>query len=278
MMDLRFEQVLEYLESGEKDPEFEQFLQVHPDGPQMLKEAKLLYELLHRQAGEDTGDDDIAGSLSLSVADSVQESRAMEPAQADFDADDEFIDDNFQEISYKDVMAAGSLAQRAAGRILSLGELTISIRNATVRLSFVPALSEYSRRLDPKKFPPKGKGKFRDMSGPEPRHRPREEDAEFLAFMTGRTQTGEVMIRGNGIHITAPGEMAETGSVRLQVMDSLLHIPMRGLELIFMPEKGPFTTFSTNSKGIAELPVTRQSGVLRIESKSPQLIHIRLEF
>jgi hypothetical protein len=274
MMKLRFEQVLEYLESAEKDPQFEQFLKDHPDGPRMLEEAKLLNELLQREAEDGSSDEDGAGEVDFSASEPVQDYAAQSLSEAEYDAGDDFMDDKFQKVTSKQVMMASNLARRAAGRVRNLGELVIRPEEGRFVLQFNSALAESGRRPDHGKFPPKGKGRFKDA--PPTRGRMREPDAEFLKFMSGQTSTGELRLVGAGIEIILPGVMTEPGPIRLQVRDSRLGVPARGLELIYMPDDGPFTKISTNSKGFAELPLPEVPGVLRIESKSPQLFHIRL--
>jgi hypothetical protein len=106
----------------------------------------------------------------------------------------------------------------------------------------------------------------------------RESDDAFMGFMSGRASTGELKIRGMGIEISAPGTQEQYEAVRLSITDTRLRIPARGLELVYMPEHGPFQKLVTDSKGVAELPMPEQPGVLRIESKVPQLLNIRLEY
>ena len=275
MMELRFEQVLEYLESAEKDPQFEQILKDHPDGPRMLKEAKLLNALLQREAEDDSRDEDVAGDADLFAMEPAQDYAAHSVSEAAYDAGDDFMDDDFQKISRKQVMMASRLARRAAGGVRNLGELVIAAEEGRFVLQFNAALPEYRQWPESGKFPPKRKGRF--MEEPPAGGRMRESDVEFLKFMSGRTSTGEVRVRGIGIEITMPGVLSEPGPIRLRVKDTRLGVPARGLELIYMPDDGPFTKITTNSKGIVELPLPEGPGVLRIEGKPPLLFHVRLE-
>ena len=277
-MKLRFEQVLEYLESGEKDPEFGQFLKDHPDGPRMLQEAKLLQGLLGHQAAEDTDDADEAGPDVLSLSESPPIAYSLrDSSDMAFSREDVMKEEDFRPVSSKEVMAAASLAQRAAGRLQELGELTIGVRDADMLLEFYPSRSRFGEGPGRGGLPPKGKSKLMDSMKQASGARMRESDAEFLGYFSGRTPTGEIRIRGVGIEIRTPGVMANSETVPLKVVDSRTGKPARGLELIFMPEHGPFSKLVTDSKGTAALPMQFGPGLLRLESKSPQVLRIQFK-
>ena len=275
-MKLRFEQVLEYLESGEEDPQFEQVLAVQPDGARMLEEARLLHELLRRQAGQGP-DDDAAVFEVLGAVETAPDYVAAESSAASYDMGDDLVDDDFHKISPKAVMAASRLGQRAAGGMRSIGALVIAIRKSDVMLSFDPAFTRARMRSAKWQIPPESKGKFAELSEISDSASRGKTDAPNMDLMFGQTPVDELSIRGEGIEITMPCRMTEPGPIRLQVRDFRLRIPARGLEIIFMPEAGPFTRFSTDSKGVAELPIPDQPGILRIEGRLPQLLRIRLE-
>ena len=57
MMKLKIEQVVEYLQSGEKDRQIKRMLRSDPDGPELLRQAKLMYELLGRLSDSPGSDD-----------------------------------------------------------------------------------------------------------------------------------------------------------------------------------------------------------------------------
>ena len=57
MVKLEFEQVLEYVKDGEKDPHIGGMLRTDPDGPAMLREARLMYDVLGQQPDVTGGDE-----------------------------------------------------------------------------------------------------------------------------------------------------------------------------------------------------------------------------
>ena len=86
-----------------------------------------------------------------------------------------------------------------------------------------------------------------------------------------------IHIKGYGLKITLPEEAPLDGRLRIEVTDTRLKTPARGMDLIFMPETGPFARVTTDSKGVAEFAIPEQSGLLRINGEPPQILHIRVK-
>ena len=81
----------------------------------------------------------------------------------------------------------------------------------------------------------------------------------------------------DGIEIRLPDRVDLSGPIRLEVRDTRIRVPARGLKMVFMPEIGPYSRLVTNSKGMVDLPVPDGSGVLRIETTPPQIVRIELK-
>ena len=79
MMKSEFDDVIEYVKAGENDPEVEKMLHLHPDGQELLKQARFICKMLQRQS-ESTDDGDIAASLHKIVGgvEGVADLRSME--------------------------------------------------------------------------------------------------------------------------------------------------------------------------------------------------------
>lgn len=274
-MELRFEQVLEYLESGVKDPQFEQFVNKHPDGPRMLEEAKLLRALLLREAQVEP-DDDFQVLGNLSREDSAPEYAMANSHHKRMDESDDMADDDYKDMSPQAVAAASRLAQRAAGRLRIIGALAITVRETEALLSFEPDFYGARMRRSQTDLPPQSKDSSEDIAWLAKSAGIFDSVAGSMQSSEDRRRESDLRIRGSGIEIVAPARLAKPRAIRLNVRDTQLRTPMRGLELIFIPEEGPFTKSVTNSDGVAELPVPEQPGMLRIETRSPQLIRVRL--
>ncbi len=267
MMKLTFEQVVEYLESGRDDPAFEQRIDDDPDGARLREEATLFLELLQDRAAEEPDEDS-----------SIQEF-AAEPVQAAFSLADaaEDFEEVPREINPKTVLYTARLASRAAGRVRDLGVLEIRPRGPGYELRHYPDMQAYQMRRgfdDLSSFMAASKEDISPASIAD-----RMPDDEFMAFRSRRGRRPERQIRGANLEITLPDPavLDRSGQIRLQLQDTRIGVPARGLELIFMPDKGPYERYVTNSKGVVELPVPGISGVLRLETPSPQMIRIELK-
>ena len=94
MMKPNFIDVVEYVKDGQKDPEMEKMLSAHPDGPELLKQARFICKMLEKEAkASDLGG--LAASFSLDVAgservDEVRFMQSLSMPEADFDAAETF--------------------------------------------------------------------------------------------------------------------------------------------------------------------------------------------
>ena len=80
MMKPKFDDVIEYVRAGEDDPDLKKLLELHPNGKELLKQARFICRMLERKAGKDeeTGGPAIAAlSASFDSFDSVAESREL---------------------------------------------------------------------------------------------------------------------------------------------------------------------------------------------------------
>ena len=86
MMKPTFDDVIEYVRTGEDDPELKKLLDHHPDGKELLKQARFICRMLERKAGKDK---DKSGPAIAALEDSfgrMEEADllAMEPARKAF--------------------------------------------------------------------------------------------------------------------------------------------------------------------------------------------------
>jgi len=234
MMKPKFEDVLDYVRIGEKDPHMEKMLQFHPDGPELLKQAKFICKMLERQAEmTDDGDSDpdldapvgdlrrfFAAKESISVRDESPPAReyfqAM-PLQAPAD----------------ESSSIDSLVEQASRSREELGTLVITVEGDQATLSFGPGKAQ------------------KDIDG--------------------------IQISGIGITMFLPETLASNDPLTIRVSRSGQPRPARSLEFIFMPDRGHFVRGTTDRDGIVKLPMPERSGILRIDSDPPQLLHIELK-
>ena len=83
MMKPKFADGAEFVRDGQKEPELEKMLSAHPDGLELLKQARFICKMLEKEAKADRGTG-IAASFSLdsAVPDRIAEMMSAESAPA----------------------------------------------------------------------------------------------------------------------------------------------------------------------------------------------------
>ena len=86
-----------------------------------------------------------------------------------------------------------------------------------------------------------------------------------------------IQIQSVRLNIFLPESTAVGEPISLRLSRSLKQTPARYLDLVFMPESGPFVRFESDAEGDAVLPAPLQSGVLRIGSPELHFLRIKVE-
>ncbi len=251
MMRPTFEQVLDYLRSGEENPEIEEMLKHDPDGRTKLREAEMMLTLLRGGADPIDADDD-ADALVTSVQEvaSMESSMVTEGPLALKRRSETFKAGSPGETS-EEVFRTADLVRDAAGSMHKMGTLSVQIESGAVEVTYQqPAVHRLpSKTKESTKTRRPTLQRWPTISGFEVSLQvlERPSDTEYLRF---RLTQYRHFHRGE---------------------------PLRAQELIFMPESGPFSRVSTNSKGIAALPMPEQSGILRLETDTPHQLYIHLK-
>ena len=249
MMKLKFEDVLDFVRAGDEDPHMEKMLQFHPDGPELLKQAKFICKMLERQA-DSVDDGDLVGGIAEDAGDmhdiTAWESIAVmdEPSP---------MREYFQGMPRRTLASKSSsinqLVERASGSREELGTLVITVEGEQTTLSYDPSTAVMDRYGKP----------------------------YLLKNLAAQKDIDGIQIRGRLITMFLPDSVQTDRPLTIRVSRNLKQMPARRLEFIFMPDRGPFVRGSTDRDGIVELPMPKRSGILRIDSKRPQLLHIELK-
>ena len=154
MMKPKFEQVLDYVKGGEDDPHVKLMLKHHPDGPEFLRQARLMYKML-RQQSEASDDDNDAEDFDVAASKSL---RASQSVSVDALRDEGPGDDLFARLTRHDaeeqVSAISDLVSRATTRAEVLGVLVVDVQEAHVDLTYEPKRSTPKRPPASDKFGP----------------------------------------------------------------------------------------------------------------------------
>ena len=236
MMTPKFTDVVEYVRTGEDDPEMEILLEQHPDGAELLKQARFIARMLKRSA-EESDHPGIAAKIGKVVARSrgpvpIHAMRALEAS------DDEMSSELFE--------SRDSIPGDGRRRSEDLGTLEFAQEGERITMSYEPskAALRYSRKPMPK-------------------------------FALSQSEIEGIEIRGAAIRIFLPDTVAAGEALPLRLAHGARQMPAVGREMIFMPASGPFVRFEADEEGTVQLPVPEESGTLRIDTAVTQVLHIK---
>ena len=237
MMKPTFDDVIEYVRTGEDDPELKKLLDHHPDGKELLKQARFICRMLERKAGKDK---DKSGPAIAALEDSfgrMEEADllAMEPARKAFGT------------------AGPGWARSYIGRedttVVELGTLEIAAEGERVALSYRPSKAVMERYGRP----------------------------SLLKYMAAQSRVEGIFVRGHAIQLSLPRTVPAGERLTVHLSHGARQMPARGREVIFMPETGPFLKLKADEDGRIDMPVPEQPGTLRIDTGITELLGIRLK-
>ena len=252
MMKPKFDDVLEYVKDGEVDPEMSELLDLDPDGQELLKQARFICKVLREQYGA-SGDIKRVASYSdamedfgdlLDVGAAKEESRVPAKRQErTFYQSEPLRASRRKRLPSLGRMLAGMDSERQ-----DLGTLSFIVGEERVTASYQPsaAVAYYVKKFG---------GKIPDSQ---------------LGLLG-------LQIQSMSINISLPGSIAVGKPITLQLSRSLRQMPARYLDLVFMPDTGPFVRLQCDDQGSTDLPEPIQSGILRIETDEPHFLQIKVE-
>ena len=236
MMTPKFADVVEYVRTGEDDPEMKALLEQHPEGAELLKQARFIARMLKR-AAEESDRPDIA--VIRRIASASLKSPAPINAMRAFEVSSDAMNYELQE-SRDFSLGEGRRSSE------DLGTLVFSEEGERITISYEPskAAMRYLGKLKPEFKLPKS-----EMEGIE--------------------------IRGAAVRIFLPDTVAAGEALPVRLAHGARQMPAVGREMIFMPKSGPFVRFEADEEGKVQLPVPEESGTLRIDAGVTQVLHIR---
>ena len=143
MMKPKFEDVLDYVRIGDKDPHMEQMLRVHPDGPELLKQAKFICKMLERQA-RPTDDSDLAERSDEPVPDLRKYFASKESISVRDESPPagEYFQAIARQAPADESSSIDSLVEQASASREELGTLVITVEGDQATLSFGPGKAQ----------------------------------------------------------------------------------------------------------------------------------------
>ena len=232
-----FDDVLEYVKAGEDNPEMGEMLKNNPDGQELLKQARFICKMLQHQS-ESEDDGDVAADFGDVAAafSRVAESPSMESTRG-IPARRFYPADISPSLPMK-MLSIENLIEREGRRGDDLGMLEYAIEGEQVVLSYMPS-------------------------------------ATAIKLVAALAASESIQIPARRYTLSLPHTQPADEPVVIRVAHRLKNIPAKSLNLIFMPESGPFVRLRTDSNGLLPMRLSDQPGTLRIETPIPQLLRIQ---
>jgi hypothetical protein len=237
MMMPKFEDIVEFVRDGEADPKMAKQLAQHPDGDELLKQARFVARMLKRRSGSAESSGRVA---EAELADMSFEAMSLEASS------DGFLQASEAEMRRQPKRSVRDLLRPYQYAVQSLGELTVAIKGKLVALAYMP--SEATRDVPGK--PPPG-------------------------FAWGGQEKEGIEVHGSGITLSLPDSVAVGEALPIRLSHGARQMPARGQEVIFMPETGPFVRYEADDDGRLLMPVPAQAGTLRIEAGTTQFLTVK---
>ena len=244
MMRPTFDDVIEYVKAGENNPELKEQLNLHPDGQELLKQARFICSVLREQYGVADGGGfsavaDVAAG-GRDDADALELPSAREPRTL------------YQEAAYRKPRRRRPSAEGLVGyegrRAEDLGTLEITEAGESVSIAYRASESVMLRYGKP-----------------------------LLKYMVAQADIEGIEIRARVFTLSLPDSLSAEEPMTIRVGAGVRQMPARGLEFTFMPESGPFLRLRVDDDGLLQIPVPTQPGTLRLEEPVPQVLRIKLK-
>jgi len=238
MMKPKFDDVIDYVKAGEDDPDIGKMLDLHPDGQELLKQARFICKMLqHQSESRDAGDTaadfgDVAAAFNQVADMAPSRSISERPASRTF-YQGPLLGSRPDQPS-----ALETLIEREGRRSEDLGTLEYVIEGEQVTFSYEPSKTA-------------------------------------MKFFKGLAESDGIQIPARRYALFLPRTQPADEPVVIRVAHRMKNIPARKLNLIFMPESGPFVRLRTDSNGLLPMRLPEQPGTLRFVTPIPQLLRIQ---
>ena len=250
MMKPNFIDVVEYVKDGQKDPEMEKMLSAHPDGPELLKQARFICKMLEKEAkAPDVGGIAATFSLKIAALDRADEMESMEFMESAPAPEEKIMSSQFAKSKAPSSRrrSLDQMIDRAGGRGEDLG--TLMYEDVDERTVFSYEQSETAKS--------------------------RYGEAFLAHHFRGRDKPEGLQIVSKMIDITVPASVPKGEPVLIRVTMGPRQRPVMHKTITFMPDSGPFEELKADNTGTLQLPGPDRPGTLRIETPILHFLHIK---
>lgn len=248
MMMPKFIDVIEFVKDGQSDPEMEETLRLHPDGQELLKQARFICKMLKNEADD-----------KAAVAD--------ESASFDMDAD------GFAGIAEMRSEKLSSITEESGGFFESAARMELSENLSSIG-RMIEQFGRDGEDLGSLVFEDDGE---QSLFAYEPSSfgRNKLDDPKLTSALQRQVVTKNIRILGNDISVFVPNSVLAGERLSVRVTYGLRETPAHGFPFLYMPESGPFLELVADNNGVIELQMSDLPGTIRFEKPTPQFLHIQ---
>ena len=240
--------VVEFVKDGQSDPEMAEMLSLHPDGQELLKQARFICKMLDNEADAKAAVGDELASFDMDAA-GPTEIAAMQPEMFSSNA----VESSrvFEPAALMESPEYSSSISRMVENIgrdgEDLGDLVFEDDGEQSLFAYEPSSFGQYKLDDPK----------------------------LTSSLQMEVGTKNIRILGNNISVFVPKSVPAGERLSVRIAFGLRETPAHGFPFLYMPESGPFLELEADDNGVIELQMTDLPGTLRFDKPTPQFLHIQ---
>lgn len=237
MMTPRMEDIIEFVRTGETDPEMAETLRSHPDRDELLKQARFICRMVQMK---DEGASDSRPAAGAAKLAGLFEARAA--AREELVLYQEAVEEPRKSKRRKRIPADGLPGPGYLGALIGI------TKDDRVELTYMPS-----------------------------RVALRHWDVGDDWYVSDEAQAEGIEVRGAGITISAPDSVAVGEALPIGLVLGERAMPARRLKLVYMPESGPFVELETDDEGRIDMTLPERPGILRIDLPLVQMLEFSIK-
>jgi len=240
--------VIEFVKDGQSDPEMEKTLSLHPDGQELLKQARFICKMLENEADAkaavgdelESFDMDADGFAGIAELRSVERSSIAEESGSFFESAASMESPEYSSSISRMIEQFGRDGE-------DLGSLVFEDDGEQSLFTYEPSSFANTKLNDPK----------------------------LTSSLQLQVGTKNIRILGSEISVFVPKSVPTGERLPVRITYGLREIPAHGFPFLYMPESGPFLELEADNNGVIELKVSDLPGTIRFDKPTPQFLHIK---
>jgi hypothetical protein len=248
MMMPKFVDVIEFVKDGQSDPEMEETLGLHPDGQELLKQARFICKMLDNEADDKAAVGDELASFDMDAAGPTEvAAMQLEALSGIAEESGSFFEAAARMESPEYSSSISRMVENIGRDGEDLGTLVFEDDGQQSLFAYEPSSFANTKLNDPK----------------------------LISSLQLQVGTKNIRILGNNISIFVPNSVPAGERLSVRIAFGLRETPAYGFPFLYMPESGPFLELEADDNGVIELQMSDLPGTIRFDKPTPQFLHIQ---